>query len=363
MAFDAVKTMKMEQIFFILCCTHSYNLTKRSGVCMITELIKSIATKYDIDIQESYIVRDSLILSEENSKKKISRTSLSVDRILFNHIAKEHLASSGFPYTDRYIVNSDGLPYTIIDNNIYTATNHIDGRECNFDNTIDLIRASIALASMHLASLGATYPEQYSFAKRDLGSMPDIFQHRLNELIRFKRLAKKGKSHFDYVYMKEADYYINEASETLSNIKKSSYYNLINQANTDNTLCHHDFTQHNVILTPDHEYITSFNNCCIEIKEYDIANFLRRKMRKCNWDFAIGKCILDNYRSICKLRDDEFDVLQIILRFPQKFWRIANKYYNSKRSWCEKSCLEKINEVLDEKAPLRDFLNNFDLLY
>jgi spore coat protein I len=193
--------------------------------------------------------------------------------------------------------------------------------------------------------------------------MPVIFRHLIDELKRFRKVARKGKSRFDYLFLKEVDYYIEEGEETLAELNNSTYMNLVTRAALDNTICHHDFTQHNILLSQNQEYITGFDNCCIEVKEYDIANFLRRKMRKCEWDIPTAKCMMDSYRSVCKIKDDEFKVLQIIINFPQKFWRIANKFYNSKRSWCEKGCLDKMDEVINEAAPLKNFIDNFDLIF
>lgn len=330
---------------------------------MVTELILAIQANYGLHSYEAHPHRDGFIFTKGSDKKFVRRSRLSADRIMFNHMVKEHLAKSGFPYTDRYIVNNDGLPYAIYDGFSYTMVNKIDGKECSFDNNTDLARAALALAAMHEASTGGEYPKNFTFAKRELGLMPVIFRHRINELKRFKRVARKGKSKFDYIYLQEADYFIEEGEKILEDLNNSAYMTLVSKAANDNTICHRDFTQHNIILSGSNDYIIGFDNCSIEVKEYDIANFLRRKMRKCDWDLTIAKNMLDNYRSICKIKEEEFDVLKIIIGFPQKLWRIANKFYNSKRSWSEKGCLEKINEVINESVPLKNFLNSFDLIY
>jgi len=243
------------------------------------------------------------------------------------------------------------------------VTVKIDGRECSFDNDADLARSARALAAMHLASSGGEYPEEFTFARRELGLMPAIFLHRVNELKRFKKLARRGKSKFDYIYIKEVDYFIEEGEKILEALNSSAYMSLVQKAANESTICHRDFTQHNIVFYGEDAYILGFDNCGIEIKEYDIANFLRRKMRKHGWDLAVAKLMLDNYRALCKLREEEFQVLKIIIGFPQKLWRIANKFYNSKRSWSEKGCLEKLNEVILESAPLKKFLDNFDSIW
>jgi spore coat protein I len=86
-------------------------------------------------------------------------------------------------------------------------------------------------------------------------------------------------------------------------------------------------------------------------------------MRKCNWAVRESKIILDKYCSIENISKDEFVILKIILQFPQKFWRVANKYYNSKRSWTEKSYISKLEEVIDELEYHKQFLEKFEQLW
>jgi spore coat protein I len=68
---------------------------------------------------------------------------------------------------------------------------------------------------------------------------------------------------------------------------------------------------------------------------------------------------VEEYDKVNTVTDDEKEILKLLLQFPQKLWRIVNKYFNSRRSWCEKNCLAKLQEVKSEKEPLSDFAENF----
>ena len=50
--------------------------------------------------------------------------------------------------------------------------------------------------------------------------------------------------------------------------------------------------------------------------------------------------------------------MRIVLGFPQKLWRIVNKYYNTRRSWCEKSCLMKLSEIESENDIINKFIKD-----
>lgn len=318
---------------------------------------------YSLKIEKVSPLRDGYVLETSSGNYFLRIPKISTDRIDFVYSAQKHLINNGFDKIDAYRLTSDtGLPWTIINETNYVLTPHIVGKDCIFENSKDLATASRLLASMHLAAKGFVPLSQTAY-KTELGQMPLMFQHRLDELKRFRRIARKSSGRFDYAFLKVADYYCDLAENIIKQLNASPYGKLVSKANTEGCLCHRDFTGHTIVLTQNGDYIINFENCCVELELYDIANFLRRRMRKCDWDSIEAKYMFDHYNSIRQISNEEYYVLSLILQFPQKLWRVVNKYYNSKRSWCEKNCMEKLQEVLDEKEPLQLFIDSFDALY
>ncbi len=331
---------------------------------MTEEVMRQVEPYYAFPFSEPVPYRDGFLIIKDTLTLHLKKAEGSCERVRFQHDVKEHLKKNGFPYTDEYVLTKEGLPYVLINEEPYTLSVKIQGQEASFENPVELAKSAIVLASMHLASRGAHYDlDAYPFATRELGNLPLQFAHRINELKKFKKMAVKGKSMFDYAYAKCAGYFIEEGERTLEALQASQYEALVARTRAEQSLCHHDFTAHNVILAGKSTYLTGLENCCIELKEYDLANFIRRKMRRTGWSLPDAKYLLDHYRSVCSLCPEELDVLRILLRFPQKLWRIVNQYYNSRRSWCERSCLEKMSDVLAEKEPLNTFLEHFDAAY
>ena len=138
---------------------------------------------------------------------------------------------------------------------------------------------------------------------------------------------------------------------------------LVETAKKSGAICHHDFTHYNVIHYREKLYVINFEYCCRELKMYDLANLIRRKMRKCGWDINEAKLILDQYKTIEDLTREEMDIIAVLLMFPQKFWRTSNRYYNSKRSWAEKNFIIRIKEVIDEIDCHKEFIKRFDQVF
>lgn len=328
---------------------------------------------YPIKILEKRRVRDQLFITAKspgtNDTSFVLRPSeLSSERLLFIHTALLHLAGNGFAATDICVETKEGLPFATVDDNIYTLTPLYTEGGYSFDNKNELGAASRLLAYMHLAGRGFTEEK----ARRDLtayalpftikcclGDTPATFARRLAELKRFRRVASKGGGIFDYTYLTVADYYCDLGDALLTELSASPYDKLVSESRASGCFCHRDFTGHNTVKRPPEGVICNFENASIELPIYDVANLLRRRLRKCGWQTEDAEYILQNYGSVRPLSEDEMAVLKILLQFPQKLWRVVNKYYNSKRGRHEKSSLSKLQEIINEKEPMSRFVKAF----
>ena len=134
---------------------------------------------------------------------------------------------------------------------------------------------------------------------------------------------------------------------------------MVESAKATGYICHKDYTAHNLVAGPESGFIQNFDLCGIELPVYDVSNFLRRKLRKSNWAVQDATFILEKYSAHRPLSYDDLQMLRLLIMYPQKLWRIINKYYNSKKSWCEKGCLEKLREIADEREPFEQILTIF----
>ena len=323
---------------------------------------REIAENYGLEVKNLFPYKDTFMVVTAQGRKVIKKIPFSVDRLKFVHGAKEHLANNGFKNTDRYICTLSGDPGFLYNNGCYTLTEFSEGRESNFDNDNDVKMAARVLADLHKASRGYVPPPD-SKVQDDLGKLPGFFSKRLEDIKKMKKQAKKGKSRFDQLFLQYVDYFIESGEKALHELELSYYASLTEASGKEGLFCHHDYTHHNILMEGDKVVVTNFDYCCFELRVYDIANFIRRKMRKCDWDISKTELIVQAYNSVEALSSEELEVMKIILQFPQKFWRVVNRYYNSRRSWSEKSFIMRLQEVIDEVAPLNIFLSEYRKLF
>ena len=327
----------------------------------MTGLEKEISNEYNIEIKSILPYRDGFLIGTSSTKRLFKRLPVSKSRIMFIHSAKEHLIGNGFTNIDRYYCTMDNLPYFNFNNTYYVMSDFIQGSEFNFERAEDIIKASKALAYMHKASKGYNALRDCT-PRDDLGKTPVLFKKRMDEIKRLTKIAKKSKNHFDYLFLDNYEYFYRLAGEVINEIASSNYSIIVEKCRNESSFCHHDFTHNNILHSDGKVFITNFDFCTLELKIYDIANLIRRKMRKCAWNLREAKIALDTYRTIESIDDNEFYVLKLMLKFPQKFWRVANRHYNSKRSLSDKNYMASLIDVINEKECHSKFISGFDSL-
>lgn len=325
------------------------------------ELENQIQENYGIKINSITNYRDMLIATTNNGKRLIKITTLKPERAYFIAEVKEHLYNNGFKNIDRNIYTNAGAPFITYGNQTIYMSNFIDGRECNLDSQEETIRCARLLANMHKASKGFICSE-LSIARSELGKLPGCYRKRLDEIKKLKKNAQKGKLKFDSLMCEYVDYFYEQGEKAFSMLNNSDYLKLVEEAEKSKNISHHDFNHHNIFVQNDEMYLINFEYCCYDLKIYDLVNLLRRKMRKCEWNINEADKIINEYCKIEPLSKSEFELMKIMFMFPQKFWRIVNKYYNSRKGCTEKSYINRLQEVIDEIQYLKVFLQDFESL-
>lgn len=305
------------------------------------------------------IVKDSAKVNTPEGFKCIKKVNYSVERLLFIHDVKEHLVQRGLKFIDRFIKAPSGYPYVVHNNDIYVLIDWIDGKECDFDNMAEIKTAIEGLARFHGCSEGYL-PSENIKAKNELGKLPLVLKKRSDEFLKLKKIAKKGKNRFDYVYMENVDFYLEKSLNSLKILSSPAYERLVEKAERSKGICHRDYSYHNLILSREGGlYIINFDYCCYEIRAYDLISFLRKIMSECNWNVEVAMNVINWYDTVSRLDEDEIKIIAALMEYPQKFWRIANRYYNSKRTKPEIGFYNKLSDVISEKEFYCDFVDKF----
>lgn len=320
-----------------------------------------IERQFDIKIETIKATKGVYYLKTNNGERCLKKINYGPQKLLFVYGAKEHLVKNGFDKVDNYFLNIEGEPYALVNEDLYTLSDWLEGRECDFHNIEEVRKASETLAMMHEASKGYDPPEN-SKLKSDLGRWPTLMTKRIKALDKMKDMIRKKsvKSDFDLIYLKSMDFYKEIGKEALKEMQESEYYQLCMIAEEEKGFCHHDYTYHNIILTEQEDvFVIDFDYCKREVRSFDISNYMTKVLKRVDWSFDFAKVIIESYNSVSKLSQAEYKVIYSYLLFPQRYWRLANRYYYNEVNWGQSTFTNKIESIINEQELYLEFLKKF----
>ena len=95
----------------------------------------------------------------------------------------------------------------------------------------------------------------------------------------------------------------------------------------------------------------------------DLYHFLRKAMEKNHYSGYIRKNILNAYSKERYLKKGDYLYLYYMLSYPEKFWKIINRYMNGRKTWIPPKNIEKMQQVIQGEKEKKNFLEEFEADY
>ena len=323
--------------------------------------IDAIAREFGCRVIYSKPLRAVNLAQTDRGLVIIKETYRDPDKILYIHGLKEYLHKNGFTRIDRYLLSRYELPFAIYENRIFVMEDYIAGRECSFTNPYDREAIVKALAQLHNAGRGYL-PATGAAVRNSIGKWEKSYREKIEDLTEFKELAarKRKKGKLDKMFLEDVDFYIEMCWRGFDTLKNSNYADICKKAKKDNVICHHDYTYHNIIIGPGGEVnVIDFDYSCHELPVYDLAALIQKVLKRYSYDVDMALEIIEDYCSIAPLGREDLVLMLSLFEFPQRFWRIAERYYKDKTTWDEKTFLAKYNDTVIMKEFILDFVEDF----
>lgn len=326
---------------------------------------KEIAKRYNLQLESISPTRGVYLIRTNEGVKCLKRLNYGIQKLLFIYGAKEHLINNGFPNVDKYLLTPEGDPYVEFGDDLYVITEWVGGRECDFKNPEDIQKAASTLARLHEASKGYEIIEGAKL-KSDLGRWHHLMAKRRDGLKKMKTIAenKLDKTEFDRLFIDNVDLYVGLANEAIDTLSRSKYDEIVKKTMQEKSFCHHDYTYHNIIIDEnDNIHVIDFDYCKYEIRAYDISSFIIKVLKRNQWNFDLAKNIIEEYHKVSPIDEEEYMVILAFLKFPQRLWRLANRFYYNESNWPGNTFHRKIKEIIAEKDEFIDFIGQFEYNY
>ena len=88
----------------------------------------------------------------------------------------------------------------------------------------------------------------------------------------------------------------------------------------------------------------------------DLHWFLRKLLETSNWSISLGEELLAAYERERPISAISYIDLYYRLAYPEKFWKIVNFYYNSRKAWIPERNQEKLTRLVLQEKEKQHFL-------
>ena len=324
------------------------------------EKLADLLAQYDLAVHRAGRVKGNWILETSQGLKILGSCSYSEGKIKFEQRVKEFAAEKGFPETDIYVPAREQNflvqgPY----NEQFVMRNWFYGEECNAGSREHLICSAKALARLHNCLRGFVLSEgerEFSLQQK----LPEVFEKRNKELRRVRTYirSKKQKSPFEQSFLSRFDALFVHAEAATQGLDGTEYDSYYRKQLEEGRMLHGNYTHHSVLfLTGERVAVTGFDKTSAGIQIQDFYLLFRKAMEKWEWDISIGEDLLNAYQSVRPIPKGEEKILKLMLAYPEKFWKVANQYYNNRKSWIPEKNMQKLIQTMNQIEKKTEAIN------
>lgn len=193
----------------------------------------------------------------------------------------------------------------------------------------------------------------------------DTFIRRNRELRKIRKFVGgvKRKNNFENLFLKVFPEYYNKGLQC-----EEIFGSVIDAENDSNMkeavkrhygICHGNYNQHNVILDEKRIAIVHFERFSRGNQLEDLYQFARKVMEKNHFDYEILELLLNTYAKKIDISKEDYRYLYVLLSYPEKFWKIANSYYNTNKAFLSPKYVEKLLTVIEQEKEKNELLSQY----
>lgn len=313
--------------------------------------IADLLAQYDLTVYRAGRVKGAWILETEKGLKNLGSIGYSEGKVRFEQKIKEFALENGFSALDLYVPNREQQflvqgPY----NETFVMRNWFSGEECNAKCREEVLLAVKTLAKLHTCMVGVPLTEEEkAFCVQP--RLTDTLEKRNKELRRVRAYirSKKQKSQFEQKFLSQFELQFSMAEQAMTFLDKEEYNRYYDEKLHEGSMLHGSFTHHSVIaLSQEAMAVTGFDKVTAGIQIFDLYLFFRKMMEKWEWNTALGAEMLSVYDHVRPIPGEEYRLLHILLAYPEKFWKVANQYYNNRKSWIPEKNMQKLLQTMEQ---------------
>lgn len=318
----------------------------------------NVLEQYDMTINRTFKGRGTIICDTEKGMCVLKEYKGKTEKLELLLQLQSRLGDN--LRTDILIRNKEGGLYAKdIDNSVYILEEQVEGKECSYKSEEDIVKACSAMAKLHLkfmtpVSYSGTQEEDCQYTMPVFFYADEMEKHTI-ECKRVRNYLRKLriKTDFERALLKEYDYFLEKAIDVTRRAKEESKAEYEAYVNSNGLYCHGDYQYHNVLFgkgsSGAYTGIINLEHFAHDTGARDFYLLFRKISEKCDWSVSMAECMLDAYQNRRAFPPIEWRSLCLRLEYPEKFWKIINFYYNSRKSWMPNRNFEKLEGLIKQE--------------
>ena len=315
--------------------------------------------QYEIEVLRTRKGRGAILCETDQGSLIFKEYAGSSERLVLQNRLLQEIADRKTVQAEQIIPARDGaLSVRDADGTAYVLKTWSDGRECNIYDRGECSQTVRLLAKLHQCM---ELPDDTPGLPAPFSPEKEYEKHN-RELKRVKKFLKqKGqKTWFEISLLNSFDYFLDQAQQMTEEWKEysRSLNDLSRNARTGKiTFCHGDYQYHNILKNGNGWFLVNFEKCLPDNPVRDLYLLLRKLLEKSNWSVALGTELITAYEAETPLSAAARIDLYYRLAYPEKFWKIANFYYNSGKAWIPGRNQEKLDKLIAQEKEKQNFLD------
>ncbi|MDV3426917.1 MAG: CotS family spore coat protein [Bacillota bacterium] len=321
-----------------------------------------IEDNYGLTPKKIEKIKNIFKITCDNGTYTLKVIPYSKERLNFILGAYKHLIEKGLKEILDIIKTKNGCDFIEIDQGYAYLNKFFESRVVSYDNPFELSLSAKALGRLHKFSRGFKINEEMDI-RALWGLWPLNFKNKERDILSFKKeiSKKKEKTDFDLGYLSLIDDEVVSIEQSLEKIINSNYESLMKEEVVLEGFCHHDFAHHNILINNDLDMkIIDFDYVLLDSHLHDLASLIIRKMRYNKWSIEDALFIMKSYNSEYRIIEEELEVMDGFIQFPQDFWQVGIQYYIEKQPWGEDFFNKKIEKIYLDREGKANFINKFN---
>ena len=317
-----------------------------------------------IKVNDIVPLRKVFVIYTDEGNKILKKVTYGEDRISLISDSLDYVKQN-YKNVIAYHKFKDNLNYKKWKGGLYIIMDVLDGREASFANPVEINLCAESIASLHKASKGLRkyLNDKYNKDYLDI-SLNSKIKKSFEELVWMKALVNKYKykNEFDELFIANIDRYLKEIKQVKKELEKSKYEDLRTLGDTI-SLCHNDLAYHNFLTRNNEINIIDFDFMTIDLRVMDIGNFILKCVKNSGFDIDKMLTCIDGYEKISTLKQEEKELIYILIKFPKDFYTISKDYYYKRKKWEYEVYLNRFQTKLNNEEFRYEFLEAYKKKY